>query len=233
MSSSQPISYLPGAEAYIQSHLDNFQDSLSLFRIALGKPHALDDGTLQRSLAHYGQMLVDAEVPERQLSLWRNVKLTASQRAKVAKLEELMGLWRERCQAIIDLIGELLRQNASPPEPGSLAVAAFFLESHCRPYASLTPTSRSDLPFVLPPEVTVTRRNEREKLVYAFEHIKLGLLGELLVSPAPSGALVDVWVNDQEREGSARRRTFLALTGDLLTLCQGMPGAFRIRGGEP
>lgn len=229
MSRWEPIDYLPGAAEYIESNLGILEGRLSMYRIAQGKPHAIDDQALHKGLALHRQALLDAQAPDAQLARWLSESLTPTQRMEVRRLVGQMEKWREVCRATFEVVEELLRLNASQlPDP--LAAAAFYVEMQCRPYASLSPLVRGGLPFVLPPEVTVTCvEADEEQRVYRFEHRDLGFLGQLRAARAPGGVLADAWVNDSTGRLSRQRRVvFTELTERLM----GLLGAAGIRAGR-
>jgi len=205
------------AAEYIDSNVDVLQDSLSMYRIAVGKPHAIGDATLRRSLERNRRLLLDADAPEAQLAKWLGEPLTPAQRTEVRRLLGQMECWRERCQEIIDTLNELLGQNAANPKD-RLMSAAFLIELCCRPYASLSPTGRRALPFVLPPEVAVSQvATGPDARIYRFEHAELGLLGELSLTRSPGAIDADAWANDRPGTGTAevrrrRRKIFIDLT---------------------
>lgn len=223
MSHWQPISYLTGAGEYIDSYLGGLQDRLSMFEIAQGKPHAIDDQALQKCLSQHRQFILDAQVPEAQLERWLSEPLTPLQRTEVERLVGQMKRWRELCLGNIELVEKLLHQNATHT-PDRLAAAEFYIEIQCRPYASLSPQTRRDMPFVLPPEVMVTRAGTTDKVqsVYRFEHQELGFLGEITMVRGADGVRTDAWVNDEApgKVGQQRRRVFIALTDHLMKLLQ-------------
>lgn len=220
MSHWQPISYLTGAAEYIDAHLGGLQGRRSMFEIAQGKPHAIDDQALQMSLSQHRQIILDAQVPEAQLERWLLEPLTSLQHTEVERLVGKMKRWRELCLGNLELIEELLHQNATHA-PNRLAAAEFYFEMQCRPYASLSPQVRRNMPFVLPPEVTVTRAGtDKERSVYRFEHQELGFLGEITMVGEPGGVRTDAWANDQApgKVGQQRRTVFIALTHSLMKL---------------
>lgn len=120
----EPISYLPGAATYVDEHVDALQDRLTMFEVAVGKPHAMDDATLHSSLDQHRQLLRDARVPEEQLTQWLREQLTAAQRAEVERLvgpgvsETPDGASRQRKALLTSLTDRLLAgMHAERMEP--------------------------------------------------------------------------------------------------------------------
>ena len=103
----QPISMLPTLATHIGGMLEADVEQYETLKLARGKPHVLDDFTVNRIKQVFGTQKNDFWLFEEQLSRWQSGQLTDEQRAEVTRLVEQMRRLRENNTRVLDLADEL------------------------------------------------------------------------------------------------------------------------------
>jgi hypothetical protein len=84
------ISMLETIAMLIDKQYEHTDEHYNLYIQAKDKPHVLDNATVDRSIMQYEREKEYLEYYNKQLSLWRKEKLTASQDKEVTRLEKQM-----------------------------------------------------------------------------------------------------------------------------------------------
>ncbi len=90
----------------VDGMLDSAEDNYRSLREARGRPHVLDDATVNRVVEVYTTQSDDLWLYEEQFSRWKKETLTAQQRGEVERLSSQL----ERLRAVVasvSLAGEL------------------------------------------------------------------------------------------------------------------------------
>ena len=103
----QPISALPLISSMIDGLLDEVEQQYGNLQSCRPQPHVLDDYTVDRVVKVYTEQAGDVALYARQLSRWKRLNLTPSQREEVNRLAEQIPTIRERISAILALAEEL------------------------------------------------------------------------------------------------------------------------------
>ena len=103
----QPISALPLMGSMIDGLLDEVEKQYANLQTCRPKPHVLDNDTVARVIEVYSAQADDVWLYEEQLSRWRNLNLTPSQREEVDRLAAQIPTLRERITALLALAEEL------------------------------------------------------------------------------------------------------------------------------
>src|SRR6266487_323522 len=103
----QPIIMLPTLATHIGGMLEADVEQYETLKLARGKPHVLDDFTVNRIKQVFGTQKNDFWLFEEQLKRWQAGQLTDEQRAEVMRLVEQMRRLRENNTRVLELAGEL------------------------------------------------------------------------------------------------------------------------------
>ncbi len=103
----QPISLLPTLATHIHGMLEADVEQYEPLKRARGKPHVLDDFTVNRIKQVFTTPRNDFWLFEEQLSRWQSGQLTDEQRAEVTRLDAQMRRLRENNTRVLDLVNEL------------------------------------------------------------------------------------------------------------------------------
>jgi len=103
----QPISALPLIGSIIDGLLDEMEKQYTNLQACRPKPYVLDDHTVGRVIKVYSAQAEDLWLYEEQLSRWKALNLTPSQRQEVDRLAAQIPTIRERITAILALAEEL------------------------------------------------------------------------------------------------------------------------------
>jgi len=103
----QPISALPLIASMIDGLLDEVEKQYGNLQACRPQPHVLDNYTVGRVIKLYTEQAGDVGLYEEQLSRWKSLNLTPSQRQEVSRLSEQIPTIRERISAILALAAEL------------------------------------------------------------------------------------------------------------------------------
>jgi hypothetical protein len=103
----QPISMLPTLATHIDGMLESDVEQYQMLLEARGKPHVLDDYTVNRVKQVFTTQRNDFWLFEEQLKRWQSEPLTDEQRAEVARLVEQMNKLRENNTNVLALADEL------------------------------------------------------------------------------------------------------------------------------
>ncbi len=82
----QPISMLPVFTDMVDGMLESSVEQLRNMRIAVDKPHVLDDAILSRVIEQYEKQLEDHWLFEEQFARWKNDNLRFSEEKEVDRL---------------------------------------------------------------------------------------------------------------------------------------------------
>ena len=91
----------------IDGLLDEVEKQYANLRAYRPQPHMLDNYTVGRVIKVYTEQAGDVGLYEEQLSRWKSLNLTPSERQEVARLSEQIPRIRERITAILALAEEL------------------------------------------------------------------------------------------------------------------------------
>ena len=91
----------------IDGLLDEVEQQYGNLQSCRPQPHVLDDYTVDRVVKVYTEQAGDVALYARQLSRWKRLNLTPSQREEVNRLAEQIPTIRERISAILALAEEL------------------------------------------------------------------------------------------------------------------------------
>lgn len=103
----QPISALPLIGSMIDGLLDEVEKQNTNLQAGRAKPHVFDNYTIDRVIKVYSDQAEDLWLYEGQLSRWKALNLTSSQRQEVDRLAAQIPTIRERITAILALAEEL------------------------------------------------------------------------------------------------------------------------------
>ncbi len=103
----QPISALPLISSMIDGLLDEVEKQNTNLAAGRSKPHVFDNHTVARVIKVYSAQAEDLWLYEGQLSRWKALNLTPSQRQEVDRLVAQIPTIRERITAILALAEEL------------------------------------------------------------------------------------------------------------------------------
>ena len=103
----QPLSKLPMIAWAITGMADEAAAQVGNLREAQGRPHVLDDATVNRVIASYTEQQGDLWLYEEQLRRWQAGKPTAAQRTEIAGLTKRLAGLRADIATIVDLAAYL------------------------------------------------------------------------------------------------------------------------------
>ncbi|NTU84981.1 MAG: hypothetical protein HGA45_37390, partial [Chloroflexales bacterium] len=103
----QPITQLPMIAWAINGMADEAAAQVGNLREAQGRPHVLDDATVNRVIASYTEQQGDLWLYEEQLRRWQAGKLTAAQSTEIASLTQRLAGLRADIATILDLAAYL------------------------------------------------------------------------------------------------------------------------------
>ncbi len=84
----QPISMLPVFTDMVDGMLAASEEQLSSMRLAVDKPHVLDDATLNRVIELYDEQLKDHWLFEEQFARWKKDNLSVEEDKEINRLTE-------------------------------------------------------------------------------------------------------------------------------------------------
>jgi hypothetical protein len=105
----QPISMLPRLSTHIDGMLEADVEQYETLKLARGKPHVLDDFTVNRIKQVFSTQKNDFWLFEEQLKRWQSGQLIDEQRAEVTRLDAQMRRLRENNTKVLALADELSR----------------------------------------------------------------------------------------------------------------------------
>ncbi len=91
----------------VDGMLDSAEDNYRSLREARGRPHVLDDATVNRVVEVYTTQSDDLWLYEEQFSRWKKETLTAQQRGEVERLSSQLERLRAVVASVLSLAGEL------------------------------------------------------------------------------------------------------------------------------
>jgi hypothetical protein len=103
----QPIDALPLIASMIDGLLDEVEKQYGNLRSCRPQPQVFDDYTIGRVINVYTEQAGDVGLYDEQLTRWKRLNLTPSQRQEVDRLSEQIPRIRERISAILALAEEL------------------------------------------------------------------------------------------------------------------------------
>jgi len=103
----QPMSMLPTIATHIDGMLEADVEQYETLSEARGKPHVLDNYTVNRVKQAFTTQRNDFWLFEEQLSRWQSGQLADEQRAEVTRLVEQMRRLRENNTRVLELANEL------------------------------------------------------------------------------------------------------------------------------
>lgn len=103
----QPISALPMVAHLIDEGLAEAQEHLETLQEARNEPHLLDDATIARVHAVFGEEVDLLAIYEQQLERWRREPLSDADAREVARLGEVVAKTRPVVAAILTLADDL------------------------------------------------------------------------------------------------------------------------------
>ncbi len=106
----QPVSFMPEFAEMIDDVLDSSKDMLACLTRTKGKPHVMDDYTVERIFEVYRTQRADFWMYDEQLNQWQKAKLTDKQQTEVKRLQNQM----TELKSVVDKnlkIAEFLKDN--------------------------------------------------------------------------------------------------------------------------
>ncbi len=103
----QPLSMIPTIASIIDGEIEHFKDLYKMLCEAKGKPHVMDDITLDRAISSHRKYLEEAWVYDEQLTRWKKEKLTGEQSREMERLTGQMVKYRKMCEDIIAVSEEV------------------------------------------------------------------------------------------------------------------------------
>ena len=91
----------------VDGMLDSAEDNYRSLREARGRPHVLDDATVNRVVEVYTTQSDDLWLYEEQFSRWKKETLTPQQREEVERLSSQLDRLRAVVASVLSLAGEL------------------------------------------------------------------------------------------------------------------------------
>lgn len=82
----QPISMLPVFTDMVDGMLEASIEQLSNIRLAVDKPHVLDDAILNRVIEQYSEQLEDHRLFEEQFARWKNDNVSDAEQKEIDRL---------------------------------------------------------------------------------------------------------------------------------------------------
>ena len=103
----QAISALPMIAQAIDGYIPASDDLFASLSEARSKPHVMDDATLDRVDAVYGEQRDDMWLYDEQLRRWSEGNLSADQTREIARLQAVLGEVKARIADILSISAEL------------------------------------------------------------------------------------------------------------------------------
>jgi hypothetical protein len=103
----QPITALPLIASLIDGELADGQEHYATLLETRGRPHALDDATIERSIKLHTEQRDFLWVFEEQLVRWRSEPLSATQKGELDRLDGQLDRLRTVLSDILELAEEL------------------------------------------------------------------------------------------------------------------------------
>jgi len=103
----QPLSMIPTIASIIDEEVENFEDLYKMLGEARGKPHVMDDMTLDRAISNHRKYLEGAWVYDEQLTRWKKENPTCDQSREIERLTGQMVKYRKICEDIIAVSEEV------------------------------------------------------------------------------------------------------------------------------
>lgn len=94
-------------ESMVSDGIAYTKEQYDLFLKAKGKPQVLDDSIIDRGIRVFQDQLEEADCHDRQISRWKSLEITESQRALVAHFEAGANQYRDITKQVLDLLEEL------------------------------------------------------------------------------------------------------------------------------
>jgi hypothetical protein len=103
----QPLGMIPVFADLIDGMVDESTTQIGLFTEALGKPHVMDDATIDRALRLYGERVHFLEIYCEQFRRWRMENPDAKQRREIDRLETQTSRLLQMNARILSLAAEI------------------------------------------------------------------------------------------------------------------------------
>jgi hypothetical protein len=103
----QPISQLPLIGSMIDGALHDTRDHLQTLTEARGRPHVLDDATVDRVERVHQEQLAFVDIYAEQLRRWRGECPSTAQQRELDRLEAQNSSLRQATRDVLDLAAEL------------------------------------------------------------------------------------------------------------------------------
>ncbi len=107
----QPIGALARVAAVIDGQLAAVEDQHRMLVTAAGRPHSLDDATVDRVARVFGETAEGLRLYDEQLRRWANRRLTETQRIEVERLVARVGVLRDVVGDVLSLATRLKSQT--------------------------------------------------------------------------------------------------------------------------
>lgn len=106
----KPVSMMPMIAAVLDGEVENFEDLYKNLCEAMGKPHVMDDITVDRAINNHKKYLEEAWVYDEQIARWRKEDITEKELREIERLTEQMIKYRKLCEEII-AVSEKIRKG--------------------------------------------------------------------------------------------------------------------------
>jgi hypothetical protein len=132
-----PIGALPSIAAAIDDMLQDVEAQYGNLIQAQGKPHVLDDQTVERVIRLYTDARANTWLFDEQLALWRKGPLTESQRRELERLTRSLETLKKAYDDILNLAADLRKGTLDRIlEMSDEEVALAFLSGKLKPPGS-------------------------------------------------------------------------------------------------
>lgn len=105
----QPISQMPLIASMIDGALSDTTDHLQTLTAVQGRPHVLDDATVDWSVRVHTEQLEFVDIYDCQLQRWQAARPSAAQKRELDRLEEQNRRLREVTMDVLAMADELRR----------------------------------------------------------------------------------------------------------------------------
>jgi len=103
----QPISAMPLIASMIDEALEDTREQIKTLTEASGRPHVMDDATVDRIDRVYAEQMEFVEIYAEQIGRWRNERPSANQARDLDRMEEQNQRLRDATTAVLALSREL------------------------------------------------------------------------------------------------------------------------------
>lgn len=103
----QPLSQLPLISSMIDTALDDTREHLATLAEARGRPHVLDDATIDRTEQVHAEQLEFVGIYAEQISRWRSEAQSEAQVRELDRMDEQNGRLRSVTADVLALAAEL------------------------------------------------------------------------------------------------------------------------------